>query len=254
MRGRGDFAARPLEVATKNGAIPMISWEPWPGPLRPIVVGERDAYIRRYATAAASFGAPLLLRFAHEMNLRGIPWSGSAELYRSAYQRVHAIFGAAGARNVRFVWSPYVQGPNATQFVRYYPGDAHVDWLALDGYNWGRQRLRNRWASFDAIFAESYRAMLDLAPEKPLMLAEVSCADRGGDKASWMRDSLLEAIPNRYPAIRAVVWFNQNRLDHADWRVDSSPEALHVWREAAADPRYSLTGPELLQAVDDRGA
>jgi beta-mannanase len=145
-----------------------------------------------------------------------------------------------------------VLGRNATQFVSYYPGDEAVDWLALDGYNWGRRRWRNRWASFDAVFAQSYRAMLDLAPEKPLMLAEVGCANRGGDKASWMRDALLDAVPNRYPAIRAVVWFNQNRPDHADWRVDSSPEALRAWQQAATDPRYSLTGPELLHVAGNR--
>ena len=84
------------------------------------------------------------------------------------------------------------------------------------------------------------------------MLAEVGCANRGGDKASWMRDALLDAVPNRYPAIRAVVWFNQNRPDHADWRVDSSPEALRAWQQAATDPRYSLTGPELLHVAGNR--
>ena len=241
-------------MATEHGAIPMITWEPWPGQLRPIVDGERDADIRRYAAASAAFGAPLLLRFAHEMNLRGIPWSGSPELYRAAHVRIHALFGEAGAGNVRFVWSPYVLGRNATQFVAYYPGDELVDWIALDGYNWGRRRWRNRWATFDATFAASYRAIVDLAPNKPLMLAEVGCAARGGDKAAWMRDALLEAIPNRYPAIRAVVWFNQNRLDHADWRVDSSPAALQVWRQAVADPRYSLTGRELLQTARLPGA
>lgn len=232
-------------VAQATGALPMLSWEPWQG-LGPIVSGELDDYIRRFASDVAAHAEPVLLRFAHEMNLRGIHWHDQPGIYRAAWERVRAAFGEAGAGNARFVWSPYVADSNAVAFEPYYPGDAQVDWLALDGYNWGRRRRWSRWPSFETIFAGSLASLTRLAPDKPIMLAEIGCTERGGDKARWMRDALLEAIPGRYPAIRAVVWFNKDRPDHADWRIDSSPATLAAWRQTAADPRYSLTGSELL--------
>jgi hypothetical protein len=243
------FDPDPVEAAYRAGAVMMMSWEPWPGPLGPIVAGERDAYIRRYAAAVADCGAPLLLRFGHEMNLHGIAWSGTPDLYRAAWDRIHGLFAESGAANVQFVWSPYVTGRNASSFVPYYPGDQTVDWVALDGYNWGRRRWLDRWQSFDSVFASSYRVMTELAPNKPVVIAEIGCAERGGDKAAWIRDAFLRSIPERYPQLRAVAWFNQFPPQHADWRIDSSPAVLAAWREVAADPRYALTGEELLALV-----
>ena len=224
----------------------MISWEPWPGRLEPIAAGERDDYVRRFASDAAAYEGPILLRFAHEMNLRGIPWHGPAGVFTSAWQRVRAMFRDSGASNVGFVWSPHVVDRNAVPFERYYPGHDQVDWVALDGYNWGRRRWRNRWASFDSIFSGSYRALVDLAPDKPMLLAEIGSAERGGDKGAWMRDALLRTIPEGYPDLLAVVWFDRYPPGHADWRLSSSPAALEAWRTVVADDRYSLTGRELL--------
>jgi hypothetical protein len=117
-----------------------------------------------------------------------------------------------------------------------------VEWLALDGYNWGRSQRLSRWRSFDAIFAESYARITALAPGAPLMLAEVGCAERGGDKAAWIRGAFESAIPQRYPALGAVVWFNANPRGHADWRVESSPRSLEAWREVVRSERYG--GPD----------
>jgi hypothetical protein len=241
----GEFPAGAATVAREHGALPMVSWDPSPGRLEPIAAGEHDPYLRRYAAAAATYREPILLRIGHEMNLKGIPWAGAPQAFIEAWQRIRSIFAEEGAVNVRFVWSPHVLGRNAEPFDPYYPGDRQVDWLALDGYNWGRRPWRNHWASFDAIFGDSYRAIVDLAPGTPLMLAEVGSAELGGDKPAWMRESLLQAIPDRYPLLRAVVWFDRFPRGHADWRIDSSPGALAAWRDAVADPRYSLTGREL---------
>lgn len=224
----------------------MISWEPWQG-LAPIVAGELDGYVRTYAAAVAAHHRPLLLRFAHEMNAAGIPWYGPPSLYRQAWTRVHRIFEESGATNTNWVWSPYVRSRSIGPFESFYPGDDLVDWVALDGYNWGRRRWWDRWPGFDAIFAASYASLRALAPDKPMMLAEIGASERGGDKAAWMRDALLRAVPEQYPDISAVVWFNENRPDHADWRVDSSAAALDAWLEVVADPRYALSASELVR-------
>ena len=223
----------------------MISWQPTPG-LEPIINGEWDDYLASYAAAVAAYGAPVLLRFAHEMNLPQMPWFGPPATFIAAWQRAHAAFAAANARNVLWVWSPYVHGRGVADLRPFFPGPRLVDWLALDGYNWGRRRPWQRWLSFDRLFTPSLRALGELMPGAPVMLAEIGCSPRGGDKAAWMRDALLHSIPEAHPEIRAVVWFDEDKRGHADWRIGSSPATAAAWRKAVADPRYGLSAAELL--------
>ena len=91
---------------------------------------------------------PLLLRFAHEMNADWYPWDGvrasapgthdGPARYVAAWRHVHAVFAAAGATNVRWVWSPNHRSIPAAAWndaARYYPGDDVVDWIGVDGYD-----------------------------------------------------------------------------------------------------------------------
>jgi hypothetical protein len=48
------------------------------------------------------------------------------------------------------------------------------------------------------------------------MIAEVSSAESGGDKAAWLPTAFSETIPTRLPATRAVIWFHKNKVAH--WR------------------------------------
>ena len=229
------------------GAVPLLSWEPWQG-IEPIVLGHWDDYIRQYARDVTAYGEPLFLRFAHEMNLAQIPWFGPPDTFRAAWRRIHDLFDDAGAGNVRWVWSPYVNGANAADLRPYFPGNALVDWQALDGYNWAGGRSLSRWQSFQSLFASSLAELRELMPGGPVMLAEIGCAP-GRRKARWMRDALLRDIPERHPEVRAVVWFNEDRPEHADWRIDSSADALAAWQEAVADPRYALIGSDLVSVA-----
>ncbi|HEY7526411.1 MAG TPA: hypothetical protein VIA82_06240 [Candidatus Limnocylindria bacterium] len=250
------FTPRALDAAAGVGAAYMLTWEPWPGQLDPIASGESDAYVQEFARDASVHGAPLLVRFAHEMNLRGIPWAGSPNVFRAAWRRVRTIFNEAGATNVQFVWSPYVQDGSGDPFAPYFPGADMVDWLALDGYNWGargwREGWRNRWQGFNAIFERSYREIVALAPDRPVLIAEMGCAERGGNKAAWIRDALLRAVPGDYSQLVGIAWFNQFPTGHADWRINSSAQALAAWRTVVADPLWSLGGMELTGTKLDR--
>jgi hypothetical protein len=241
----GAIDPRGIELAKSIGAAPMISWEPWQG-LDAVADGSWDAAAEAFARSVASFEGPILLRFAHEMNLPEIPWFGPPTIFAAAWQRVRRIFRDAGADHARWVWSPYAIGRGVADLRPYFPGREQVDWVALDGYNWGRRRWWHRWASFERIFGRSLRQLEALAPGVPQMLAEIGCSEVGGDKAAWMRDALLRAIPERHPLIRAVVWFDEHRPGHPVWRVNSSAGSLAAWREAVADARYGASGADVL--------
>jgi beta-mannanase len=114
----------------------------------------------------------------------------------------------------------------------FYPGDRWVDWLALDGFNWGEP---TSWQTFPKIFDASYRKLASLA-RKPIMIAEIGSDESGGSKAAWLRRALSRQLP-RLKRVKAVVWFDAT--DGSDFRVDSSPAALEAFRAGISSPLYS---------------
>jgi endoglucanase len=142
------------------------------------------------------------------------------------------VFRDAGAWNVRWVWC-IDAGLGKVALNRIYPGDDYVDWVGIDGYNWGLQHPESGWRSFDDIFSVAYRALCRLS-QRPVMIAETASVELGGDKAAWIANTFA-ALPERYSRVRAIAWFNELRPD-GDFPVDSSPEALAAFREAIAAP------------------
>jgi len=254
--GEGCFDPAELEEVVNRGAMPMVTWQPWHPDkgayqtgytLKKIVAGQHDAYIRKWARDAKAWGKPMYLRFAHEMNGTWYPWSpglngNTSSQYVSAWKRVHGIFQREGATNVKWVWSPYVACGGCAAFSSVYPGGSYVDWVALDGYNWGTSQPGTRWQSMAEVFGPSYDKVTALAPTKPFMIAEVSSAEQGGDKAAWIRNGFLDTngyrgdIPNRMPKTKAVVWFHRNK--EIDWRVNSSQASLDAYKEVVASASY----------------
>lgn len=240
-----------LSAVAARGSMPMITWEPWDytqGTNQPayslanIANGNFDAYVRSWAVGLAAYHKPVLLRFAHEMNNPVYPWSigingNTSSEYVAAWRHVHDIFTAAGATNVQWVWSPNVWWPGQPDITLMYPGDNYVDWVAMDGYNyvpWGG------WQSFSQIFGATYQKLTALT-DKPVMVAEVASDEAGGNKADWITSMYTKEIPDNFPRIRAVVWFNEKR--EGNWPVDSSAKALRAYSRAVASSQYLGTWP-----------
>ena len=233
-----------VQEVARRGATPLITWDPWDptaGLDQPtyrlvnIVRGKFDAYVDFWANELARYGQPVYLRFGHEMNGNWYPWSAgvngnTAAVYIAAWRRIQRRFVKAGARNVRWVWSPSIEFAGSTPLDQLYPGDAYVDWVGLDGYNWGTSQSWGQWGEFDELFIPSYRRLRSLTA-KPLMIAETASTEVGGDKAGWIRRAFLDHLPHLFPNVKAVIWFHENK--ETDWRVSSSPEALAAFREAA---------------------
>jgi hypothetical protein len=221
--------------ATNAGALPFITWEPHNRNLRAIARGDHDAYLRDSARSAARFGKPILLRFAHEMNANWFPWGlgvngNTADDYKSAWRHIVRIFRQEKADNVKHVWTP-----NTGTFNSLWPGDDYVDYLGLDGYNWGAKY--GTWESFEQVFDSSYKAIVKLS-RKPLIIAEFGANQRGGDKPAWIRHAFSRDVARRYPRIRALMWFDINK--EADWRVNSSDASLDAFRSVLNQSLFDL--------------
>ncbi|HZQ35473.1 MAG TPA: glycosyl hydrolase [Dehalococcoidia bacterium] len=249
----GTLDTADLCAIAARGAVPLITWMPtdWRQgvdrsgySLNSILSGRLDGYLRGWAQQLAAYSGPVLLRFAHEMNGTWYGWGrrdGNTPVqYIRAWQHVHDLFVAEGATNVQWVWCPNVADDATSRFEPYYPGDDYVDWVALDGYNRGPEV----WRWFTPIFGPSYAALTALT-DKPVMIAEVGTSEalpqqaaQGDTKARWITSALTEEIPDRFPAIRAVVWFNEDKHGQEgggyDWRIESSEAAQQAFAQAVA--------------------
>jgi beta-mannanase len=229
----------------------MITWEPWryhdPSEagrpenqpdfsLSAILDGKYDDYIRNWAIDLKNMPCQVFFRPMHEMNGNWYPWSGTVngnrpEEYKRAWRHIRSIFREVRNERLAWVWSPYthsVPDEAGNELSLYYPGDRDVDWLGLDGYNWGNSRSWSRWQSFLDIFEKGYECLAKLAPGKPLMIAETGCTEEGGDKGNWIAET-WETLKDRFPRIKALIWFNINK--ECDWRVDSSPESANSFKK-----------------------
>jgi len=248
------FSQTDLAAVAAHGSQPLITWEPWTGDpaaasdpawsLRAAILsGRSDAYIESWAQGLATYGGPVLLRFAHEMhNQPAYPWAvgvngNTADDYVAAWRYVRTIFARFHADNVQWVWNPNTLGDASaatyeSTYRELYPGHDNVDWIGLDIYNTGPELDWGYagWRSFAQALAAPYAAITSIS-SKPLILPEVGSTENGGSKSAWIRSALTTDLA-RYPHVRAVVWFDVNK--EQAWNLDSSPAALQAWLAAAA--------------------
>jgi beta-mannanase len=243
-----------LRVIKDNGWRPMISVNPYffekcqsdgKTLYQAIADGACDEFLTEATRKMKSFGQPLFLRFAWEMNIESMEWSiqrtgSSPGEFIQAWRRFHDIASKEGATNILWVFCPNVASLNALSFSSIYPGNSYVNWTGLDGYNWGSTQSWSSWQSFGTIFSASYKSLVKLAPSKPIMLGETNTTNVGGDKAAWYQDMLVNELPNQFPQIKAVVFYNENRTDKegVNWLIDITPESLSTFAKSINSPIY----------------
>ncbi|MFA6001534.1 MAG: glycosyl hydrolase [Thermoleophilia bacterium] len=229
--------------------------------LKNITRGDYDSRIRAWARALRSYAYPVLLRPMCEMNGNWTSWSGiangnSPEDYIPAWRHIHDIFVAEDAVSVKWVWSPNADTSTLEAqktFDTYYPGDGYVDYVGLNGYNWGTTTkiagYSSAWQSLSQVFGPSY----DVAASgtgKPIMISETASTELGGSKANWITDA-FSTMPVRFPRIVSFTWFNV--LKETDWRIESSSASLQAFRTGLGGldpPLNGCTRPQLTIGSD----
>ncbi|RQP26511.1 glycoside hydrolase family 26 protein [Piscinibacter terrae] len=228
------FPESQLRFLAQRNIAAQVTWEPWghgnkPITLADIVEGRWDAYIDTWAQAAAKLDLPFMLRFGHEFNGDWYPWctvnnERQPELFVKAHRRVVQRFRDAGAHQVQWVWCFNNASAPAASWNdprAAWPGDEFVDWIGIDGYNFGSSRSWSRWTSFADVFSDAVATARAISPDKPIVLAELGCSETGGDKAAWIARmfSDIESLPN----VRAFTWFDT--VKETSWSLTSSDES-----------------------------
>ncbi len=250
-----DFPTSQATADRAQGAVPLYTWEPqdWNAatPNQPayalstILSGAHDAYITKWAKEIAAYGHPVLLRPMPEFNGNWEVWSpgvngNTVAQFVPAWQHIVNLFRAAGATNALWVWSPINTYPGSTSLSSTYPGSSYVDWVAIDGYNWGPLHSSG-WQTFSQVFAATITSLRALAPGKPLMLAEIGSNEAGGSKPAWVADALATAVKD---GVRAVVWFEMTQ--ETDWSLTSSAATSSAAKTALAAAAYRAGSPSAM--------
>jgi hypothetical protein len=230
-----------LDAVAARGATPVLTWEPWDpadggrSTLADLAAGAWDGQLWWWAGALRDWGRPVLLRFAHEQNGDWYPWAVDVAGTRAtdhvaAWRHLSGVLAEAGADNVELVWNPNVRYRGSTPMADTWPGAGVVGRVALDGYNWGATPGHGGWVEPAELFGPSLEELRELAPGVPVTIAEVGCAEAGGDKAAWITD--LVAWLDEQADVEALVWFDHDK--ETDWRLASSPGSARAVRRALA--------------------
>lgn len=217
----------PFNLVQNSGALSVVDMITGSVSLRKISNGQYDPELQQWATEAAAWGQPFMLRFDFEMNGQWFKW-GTRPVNKStpadfvaAWRHVHRVFQNAGATNVLWVWCPNIDPYHEmTNLARLYPGNSYVDWTCLDGYNFGKP-----WTSFSKLYTSSYQQIRKIAPTKPMLLGEVASTGHRGNKAKWIH-GMFKAFATRFRHIDGFLWWDEYGSHHpghpGDWPIESS--------------------------------
>lgn len=194
---------------------------------RDITDGRFDKQITTVCGAMADFKGRLLVRWGHEMEdpTARYPWARKdSEGYKSAYR----YFVEACRRQLpaaAFIWSP----KGEKNLARYYPGDAHVDYVGVAV--WGLQAMDRDYFGGHRDFRQTFREKYDRVSRfgKPVLIAELGVSGDADYRRNWF-GSLYDSISRRgdFSLLRGVVYFNDKEPHHwplgygaPDWRINA---------------------------------
>jgi len=188
--------------------------------------GSEDGYITQFAAAAKSYGYPIILIPFDEMNLNENAWGygangNTAASFVTAWKHIHDIFASVGATNVKFAIDyNNVPVPNTSgnQFADYYPGSGYVDYVAVDGFNFG-----NPWQTFGQTFDSAITQLNTY--NKPIYILSTGTVP-GAQKPAWITD--MGTHIKTYSNVVGWVWFNSN--SDQDWLVNTDTASLTAFK------------------------
>jgi cellulose synthase (UDP-forming) len=211
-------------VLTDNGRTNLYST------LTAITNGSDDAELTSWARQFAAFDRPIYLTILPEVDRNyaatsAVAHGGIPQDVAPAWAHLRALFTAAGATNVGWVWSP--ADPGADQ--PYAPPADQIDAVALTLYEYAGAAWQDP--------AKLLAAAAARHPGKPL-LVEASVQGSGPKRAAWLTRLGL-AIGARHD-VAAFVYAQAGpstdvtAVTAAAWSVAADPASLSAYRTAVA--------------------
>ena len=200
-----------------------------------IASGEMDMEIKSLILILKSFKRPVFCRPGFEFNGQ---WNGytDPEIYKQAFIRFAELVDECGADNIALLWC-YNPDANEKDYMKYYPGDAYVDWWAIDIFRAGSMQEEHtlnflREAEFH---------------EKPVMITEATPLSyditEGEGWKEWYEVFFQFVRDN--PIIKGTCYINWKWDEYPQWanwgdsRLEEAPEEFrNLYLMELSDPIY----------------
>jgi glycosyl hydrolase family 26 len=206
-----------------------------------IAAGTQDTYLRQVAASLKSFGSKIFFSFNQEPEQeleKGTGVAGTASDYAAAYRHIHNVFSAAGVTNVVYVWWTMGCTCHLSWYADLYPGDAYVDWVSYDPYNFNSCHSEgNKTASQSVMPFLDWLNSSGIAKGKPVMLSEFG--SNGPDQGSWYQG--VGDLIAKTPQIKAAIEFDSN-TGGCDTRVTASTDDWSGYADMAGSSYFNQNG------------
>jgi beta-mannanase len=136
----------------------MIGWGHG-GNTTEIANGSQDAAIKQFAQSIKAINTTGRIFFRYGFEMDGAfnsSWVVSAQDFIAAWRHVRALFTQEGVTNVVWIWNATEFGFRSGRAAAYYPGDAYVDVIGADGYNWSHCLAGDKDLPFETMFQPMY--------------------------------------------------------------------------------------------------
>ncbi|KAG5176190.1 glycoside hydrolase superfamily, partial [Tribonema minus] len=191
-----------------------------------IANGHFDSHVRDLAKEIAKKGRLVWIRQMHEFNSENTyQWclypftSAKIATFKRALRRLVNIYRQEKAP-VKFQLTFMAKNPHndGTPFSQFYPGRRYVDHVGVDLYvNAGSRLVSLKVRLEDDVYSQLTQF------SKPIFIGELSCTDKGLDKAKWIHDAWND-LALHFPKISIINWFFEDKGGKRQWNLHSPAE------------------------------
>ncbi len=213
-----------------------------------------------------TFGDPMYFIFHHEPEADSNTAFGTSADYVAAWRKLVTVIRGQGATNVKFLWTMIdysftLSPPDRRAAMSWYPGDAYVDAIGEDAYNWYTCRGRGEpWRSLQEII-DPLRVFGAAHADKELWLPEFGTVEDpavAGRKGQWLRDTATLFAAPGWEQFRGVAYFHDadQNSPACRWYLDTSPTSISGAAAAGAAPVFGgvVVGPPCVNVGISCGA
>jgi PKD repeat protein len=246
-----------------GGRTPILSIKPirgngtrvtWPTIANALPGSQVDNEIRSWARRIRNWGGSIYVTLHHEPESSGTSYGTQAN-FIAAWRHWVDVFREEGVVNARFMWimtdySFFVPSSDRRQAVKWFPGDAWVDAMGIDAYNWAtcRPNIYNPWRSLEYII-EPFRQFGLQHPTIPLWLTEWGSWEDpavSGRKGQWFDAARALFARPSHQQFAGISYFNSphpsSSFPDCDWWIDTSTSSLQQFTAMGHDALYQADG------------
>jgi mannan endo-1,4-beta-mannosidase len=193
-----------------------------------IANGSEDKYFTSLALQIGALQSPVGIDLNHEFNG---PWFGwgfkdvTSGQFVAAWRHIVTLFRDNGASNVIWIWNPNVMSQGTLPNLKpWYPGDAYVNWVGLDGYFYSSN---DSYASVFDYTVDHIRSFTKV----PMLIVETGANPTSGRARAI--NSIFQGV-EKMPGILGLIYFDYDKTTTHNWYINNDPSALTAFKADAA--------------------